>query len=296
MPPKQIILTVDVEDWFQVENLRPEFPIFRWNNQPLRVESNTHRLLDLFDSFSSPVKATFFILGWVAENCRQLVRDIQNRGHEIASHGYRHSLCPQLNATELYQDLVRSKKLLEDISGEAVHGYRAPNFSISDEVLAVVKACGYRYDSSYNSFSKNHRYGKISIDGKKRHGLALELADDFYELPISNLSMAGQTLPWGGGGYFRFLPPPIFRAGVDRILKKSDAYLFYMHPWEIDPGQPKARTVTGLNKWRHYVNLEKTHDRLATFIETYFRLGYSTCHRYLEEQKNRGPSMFPATG
>lgn len=280
--PATILLTIDVEDWFQVENLRPWFPPARWDAPALRVEANTHRLLDLFDSFTHPVKATFFILGWIAERCPQLVREIHHRGHEVASHGHGHQLCNQLAAPSLLADLQQSKQLLEQIIGQPIHGYRAPNFSIRDDVLKIIRQCGYRYDASYNSFEMHNRYGHITHQHFKKAGIALALDTAFYELPISNLRLAGQTIPWGGGGYFRLLPPPLFNAGVRAILHQTHAYHFYMHPWEVDSDQPKVKEANGFNGWRHYLNLRKTLPRLQRMITEFKHCRFLTCRQYLD--------------
>lgn len=279
-----MLLSIDVEDWFQVENLRPWFPHTRWDSLPPRVETNTDRLLDIFDSFPGTVKATFFVLGRVAERFPRLVRRIRDRGHEIASHGYNHELNYGMQRKALDDDLQKSKKLLEDISGQRVLGYRAPCFSISDDILKSIRDAGYVYDSSYNSFQRHGRYGTIDIDGRTRHGIAFGISDRFFELPISNLDLWGQTLPWGGGGYFRIVPPQLFRAGVRRILNRVQAYMLYLHPWEIDPDQPRVREVKMWPAFRHYVNLGKTHRRLHDLIAAFAGYSFITCGRYLERQ------------
>jgi polysaccharide deacetylase family protein (PEP-CTERM system associated) len=287
-----ILLTIDVEDWFQVENLRPVFPPETWDHQELRVEQNTNNLLDLLDSITlnptqtnptNPVhpKATFFILGWIAKRCPSLVKAIASRGHEVASHGNNHLMCNQLNHNDLKEDLSQSKKLLEDITGNKVNGYRAPNFSINDTALNLVQSCDYKYDSSYNNFSKHGRYGTITLNGNPKTGTALKINKNFIELPISNLTIGRQIIPWGGGGYFRFFPPQLFKAGIQRILKKTGAYIFYMHPWEIDADQPRTNQVNRLSAWRHYLNLSKTHNRLKNMIKTFSHCNFPTCSRYL---------------
>jgi len=289
---RSILLTIDVEDWFQVENLRPWFPPSQWHLQELRVDTNTRRLLDLFDSFGQdgevigkgPIKATFFVLGWVAERFPDLVREINQRGHEVASHGYGHLMCDRLGRDAFKEDLLRSKHLLERIIGKEVKGYRAPNFSINDQALAAVQSAGYRYDSSYNNFSRHGRYGRISVNGAQKKGIALRIAGEFYELPISNLTMGNQILPWGGGGYFRLLPPVFFKAGVRSILNRSQAYMFYLHPWEIDPDQPRAGQSKGFSRWRHYLNLDKTYARLSQLISSASGCRFLSCGEYIEEQ------------
>ncbi|MEA3417138.1 MAG: DUF3473 domain-containing protein [Thermodesulfobacteriota bacterium] len=337
-----ILLTIDVEDWFQVENFKQYIPFSSWPTRELRVEENTHHLLDLLDSIklvqsskfkadsskfkvedppyswrtqssessnqqratsseqraaSSP-KATFFVLGWIAERFPQLIREIHSRGHEVASHGYLHNLCNQQSHEELKKDLIDSKKLLEDIIGSPVFGYRAPSFSIDNDILKMIEDCRYLYDSSYNSFAMNKRYGHIDISQNGRKGIAMQISKTdhatstkssiinhqssiLYELPISNIKIKNLNLPWGGGGYFRLIPFPVFKMGVQSILKKENAYLFYMHPWEVDPEQPRVSEASKFFKFRHYINLDKTVYKLSSFITAFKKCRFITCHDYL---------------
>lgn len=280
-----VLLTIDVEDWFQVENFKPWISFSSWNSKELRVEKNVHCLLDLFDSItvhqSTTPKVTFFILGWVAKKFPDMVREIVARGHEVASHGFNHHLCISQSHDELEQDLVTSKELLEDITGAPVIGYRAPSFAINDLVLQVIEKCGYAYDSSYNSFDKHGRYGTIDLSDAIKMRSAYQLGDNFYELPISNLSLGGYVLPWGGGGYFRLIPTSVFFFGVRSILNKQDAYLFYMHPWEIDFEQPRVKEASQFFKFRHYVNIKRTEMKMANFIYKFRDCRFMTCSRYL---------------
>jgi polysaccharide deacetylase family protein (PEP-CTERM system associated) len=353
--PYHILLTIDVEDWFQVENLREACPVTSWSSYELRVERNTHRILDLLDEVSrqrsafrepqGPVedpeqgrweqgrragsgqqptitdrrsaagnrrsaeelmtdnfeqrklRATFFVLGWIAERLPNLVREIKARGHEIGSHGYGHELCTKCSPNDLRKDLLGSKRLLEDIIGESVFGYRAASFSVSNEILKMIEDCGYLYDSSYNSFSMHGRYGKVSLDTNGT-GIAHRIADNFMELPISNLPISSFPIlgtlgnlahfrhvcfPWGGGAYFRLMPTWVFRKGVDRILSEGDAYLFYMHPWEIDPEQPRVHDASRSLRLRHYVNLGKTEEKLSKMLRYFSRCRFMTCHEYLKK-------------
>jgi len=346
------LITIDVEDWFHVENFKQWIPFSSWDSFELRVEKSTHLLLDLFDSFDStrnpkpetrkPIKATFFILGWIAERLPNLVSEIHARGHEVASHGYNHNLCTGCSLDDLKKDLVNSKKLLEDIIGDRVYGYRAPNFSITDDILKIIKDSGYLYDSSFNSFNFHDRYGKISLDNMQKQEIAINISkiqnpasSSFYELPISNLCLIkniksllrniqfcsssrktmyltahiqgvfrglnsendteiGQKrifterliLPWGGGAYFRIIPFPIFKMGVDLILKKDLAYLFYLHPWEADPKQPRVEEASAFFKFRHCINLNKTYSKLSKLIESFEHCNFITCSKYLEERSN----------
>lgn len=294
---KNILLTIDVEDWFQVENLRPWFPPNAWDKQKLRVEKNTIKILNLLDSFTTTEpKATFFILGWIADKLPNLVREIHQRGHEVASHGYGHMMCNHLNPNDLNKDLTRSKHLLENIINCEVKGYRAPNFSINENILKSIKKAGYKYDSSYNNFSKHGRYGKLLINGTKNKGTSIKYSSSFYELPISNMKLANQIIPWGGGGYFRFMPFPIFRAGIEQILKKQDAYMFYLHPWEIDQNQPRMIQAKGLSGWRHYLNLDKTYERLNKLISTFKMHKFITCSQYIESINHQRSSTEKLAG
>lgn len=285
-----ILLTIDVEDWFQVENLKGAMPFSSWPSQELRVERNVHTLLDSIDSASScndgvgpseKTRATFFVLGWIAERLPHVVREIHARGHEIASHGFRHDLCNTLTSSDLRNDLSDSKKLLEDITGSAVFGYRAPSFSISEETLKIVEDCGYMYDSSFNSLSLNKRYGQIDLSKFTKKGIAARVSGCFYEVPISNLGIGKRVIPWGGGGYFRLIPLPVFTFGVELILKRENAYVFYIHPWEIDPGQPRVTEVSALHRFRHYHNLDKNSSRFRTFLKKIPSTALVSCKEYL---------------
>ena len=271
-----ILLTIDVEDYFQVENLRPFFPLHTWNTCDLRVEASTGRLLDLFDCHNA--KATFFVLGWIAERCPGLVREIRKRGHEVASHGYRHQVTFELSGAEVRDDLYRSKALLEDITGEPVGGYRAPKFSLSEEVWRLLGELGYRYDSSFNTFS--HFPGQ-----KTFNPLLLPTRGSRFtvlEIPVSNLRISRWVIPMGGGGYFRMWPGRWFEMGAARILRSEGRYVFYMHPWEIDTVQPRAEKATGLPRFKHYLNLDKTLDRLDHFLNRFEAYPFLSCKDYIE--------------
>ncbi|MBW1720237.1 MAG: DUF3473 domain-containing protein [Deltaproteobacteria bacterium] len=274
-----ILLTVDVEDWFQVENLRPHFPSNSWDSCEFRVENNTHVLLNLFDTFH--VSATFFVLGWIAERFPGLVKEIKTRGHEVASHGYGHQLCYDLSSSELKKDLYRSKSVLEDIIGQPVHGYRAPCFSITQELVDLLKEFGYRYDSSYNDFSMHSRYGKIDNIQQHFPNARLNGENSFTELPISNLTLCGKSIPWGGGGYFRLWPFWLFKKGVAQILQRQEYYLFYCHPWEFDPDQPRVDGMRMGRRFRHYVNLTETLERMNNFLTSFCQHEFLTCSRFL---------------
>ncbi len=308
---KHILLTIDVEDWFQVENFKPWIPFSTWDQRELRVERNVHQLLDLFDScevagkpgsleVSDPqaisinkqltatnkqqtkkIKATFFVLGWLAERLPNLVHEIQSRGHEIASHGCNHELPELLSADELRQDLTGSKKLLEDVTGAEVAGYRAPSFAINDDILKIIEDAGFFYDSSYNSFGLHGRYGRISLNGTGKKGISHKISDYFFELPISNLMVNGRFLPLGGGAYFRLIPASVFNLGIKKILRHQDAYMFYTHPWEFDPEQPKVNQADFNFKFRHYTNLNNTQAKLRNLIDRFGHSRFVNCSEYL---------------
>jgi polysaccharide deacetylase family protein (PEP-CTERM system associated) len=281
-PYSPILLTIDIEDWFQVENLRHVYPRAKWESCVQRVRLNTRILLDLFEHYA--VSATFFVLGWLAERDPELVREIHTRGHEIASHGYNHDLCSMLSTAALREDLRRSKALLEDITGVEIVGYRAPSFSITDDVMDTLRQEGYKYDSSWNSTAVSKRYGRLRRI-RKEPGAMVYLADcGLSEIPISNLRVGSRFVPWGGGGYFRFWPPALFRWGVTRILRQDGFYLFYLHPWELDSTQPRVREISPLARYRHYKNLPETFHRISTFLSTFQDSNWMGCREFLSGQ------------
>lgn len=275
-----ILITVDLEDWFQVENLRPCFPHEKWDSCELRIESNTHKLLDLFDQHN--IRATFFVLGWIAEKCPDLVKSIHHQGHEIASHGYIHTLCSDLSPSVLREGIYHSKALLEDISGQPISGYRAPSFSLTADLIDILGELGFTYDSSYNSFGLNKRYGRANGLFVLSNNNQLTANNGIIEIPMSNLHIAGKTIPWSGGGYFRFWPSTVFHRGVKHILKNDGYYMFYCHPWEVDDGQPRISEIGVLSRFRHYLNLDKTLSRLDRFFTSFKGNSFLSCNDYLK--------------
>lgn len=276
------LLTVDVEDWFQVENFKPWIPFDSWGCRELRVVDATFRLLDLLGAMGGevPIRATFFVLGWVAARCPGLVREIGARGHEVASHGYTHRLVPHCSEEALRDDLMASRRCLEDILGKPVMGYRAPSFSIDPRLIRLLPRCGYRYDSSYNSFTGNGRYGTLN-HMPPAHGGVMTLPGGLSELPVSNLSFYGRTVPWGGGGFFRLIPRRLYTAGVKARAARSGAFLFYLHPWEIDPGQPRVHGASPVFKLRHYLNLDHSVAKLSFLLKNLKGFTFSTCSEHL---------------
>jgi polysaccharide deacetylase family protein (PEP-CTERM system associated) len=262
-PSPPAVLSVDVEDWFHVENLRSAVPRETWHTHRLRVERNVDRMLELM-ARAGNARATFFVLGWVAERCPALVRRIAAAGHEVASHGYGHELLGSLSPATFREDLRRSRSVLEDLTAAPVRGYRAPSFSITDWAIPVLQDAGFLYDSSFFATVAHGRYGRIA--GVGAGDTIVELRPGFYEVGISCLPIGSIGLPWGGGGYFRLLPYPVFRRGVRYIRERRRPYIFYIHPWEIDPGQPRVTGIPLTYRFRHYVGLGRCEARFAALL------------------------------
>ena len=266
------LLSFDVEDWFQVENFRGAIDRSlweHWDRKESRVVGNTLKLLELLDRHG--IKATFFVLAWIAERHPELVREVSSCGMEVASHGYAHELTYGMTEEELKEDLRRSKGILEDITGKEVLGYRAPSFSITQEVSELVREVGYRYDSSYNPFTGNKRYG--SVDLLVRDGRGFYRIGDLVEVPIPLVRFMGLDFPVGGGGYFRLYPLPLFEALARRYLREQGYYLFYLHSWEVDPEQPRVKGVPKGYYLRHYFGLREAYMKLERFLRDMKDLG-----------------------
>jgi polysaccharide deacetylase family protein (PEP-CTERM system associated) len=257
------LLTFDVEEWFQVENLRPLFPPDRWETIPRRVAGSTRAVLRLLAEHG--IRSTFFVLGWVAEREPALVREIVEGGHEIACHGYGHVLPMQLTPAEFRDDVLRARAILQDVSGQEVVGYRAPSFSLDRERLAILGACGFRYDSSHHPFHLHDRYGRLGDLGTPL-APGIYRVDRMIELELPVERVGGLALPVSGGGYFRLYPAALFRALAGRSLARRGSYLMYLHSWELDPGQPRVRGAGTTRTARHYVNLSRTRRRLRRLI------------------------------
>ena len=268
-------LSIDVEDWFQVENLRPAIPRDTWEGRPLRVERNVDRLLGLLES-AGGIRATWFVLGWVAERRPEIVRRIADAGHEVASHGYGHELLPSLSPDAFRADVARSKAFLEDLTSTPVRGYRAPSFSITDWAVPVLRELDFLYDSSVFAAVAHDRYGRLSGVGPR--DTVVELAPGFYEVAVSCLTLGAVGVPWGGGGYFRLLPYGIFRRGVQYIAARRP-YVFYIHPWELDPDQPRVRGLPRGRILRHYLGLGRAEARFAALLR---ELRWSTMSELVE--------------
>ncbi len=255
-------LTIDVEDYFQVSALASRFPRAQWDAVPCRVEANVDRILSLLHEYGA--KATFFTLGWVAERYPKLVRLIVMEGHELASHGYGHERASAQTPEAFRADVSLAKAVLEDISGVEIRGYRAPSFSVGAKNLwvhDVLRETGHSYSSSVYPIAHDH-YGMPDSPRFPYY-----LTNGLLEIPVTTVRWAGRNWPAGGGGYFRLLPYPVSRWSLRRVneLDKRSA-IFYFHPWEIDPDQPRVDAVDARTKFRHYVNLEHMEGRLRRLL------------------------------
>jgi polysaccharide deacetylase family protein (PEP-CTERM system associated) len=260
-------MTVDVEDYFQVSAFESHIPRNDWDRLPCRVEGNTDRVLDLFSRHGT--KATFFTLGWVAERYPQLVRGIVAAGHELACHGYSHVRVTEQSPEQFREDVRRSKGLLEDISGVAVKGYRAASYSIGARnlwALAVLEESGFRYSSSIYPI----RHDLYGMPEAPRFAFHPDNAPGLLEIPITTLAIADRKLPWGGGGYFRLLPYALSRWAL-RQVNETDHQpgIFYFHPWEIDPEQPRQQGISLKTRFRHYLNLSRMESRLERLLQDF---------------------------
>lgn len=258
-------LTVDVEDYFHVAAFDSTISPSQWEDLPQRVEHNTRQLLELFARHDA--RATFFILGWVAERFPELVKEIHRQGHEVASHGHAHAKASSQTAEQFLQDISHAKHLLEDLIGEQVTGYRAPSFSIGKQnewAFEKLSEAGYCYSSSTYPV-KHDLYG--TPDWPQQPYLRPE---GIWECPMPILNMLGRQLPIAGGGYFRLLPYWLSRQFIQRYQANTAApYMFYFHPWEIDAGQPRVEGAPLKSRFRHYVNLNKMEAKLGRLLSDF---------------------------
>lgn len=277
-------MTVDVEDYFQVSAFEPYLSREHWPSQACRVEANTDRILELFDTHQ--VRGTFFTLGWIAERYPELVRRIVQNGHELASHGWEHIRVSVQTPQEFREDVTRTRKLLEDISGQSVKGYRAASYSLgANESWAwnELAEAGYRYSSSIVPIRHDHygipdapRFAFQAINGK------------LLEVPITTVALAGRNLNCGGGGWFRLFPYAFSRWALNRVnQREGQPGIFYFHPWEIDPEQPRPEGLGIKTRFRHYLNLHRTYGRLERLL-TDFRWGRMD-EIFLEDVRLSGP-------
>ena len=260
-------MSVDVEDYFHVSVFDGIVPRTEWDAMESRVCANTERLLDIFDEYS--VRSTFFVLGWVGEKYPALVTKIAARGHEVASHGYAHRLVYDQTPAAFREDVRRAKALLEEASGRPVVGYRAPSYSITPRslwALDVLIEEGYQYDSSIFPI-RHDRYG-IPVSDRQPYRIDRN-GGSLIEVPGSTTRLGPMNLPVAGGGYFRILPYRWTQWGIRRVNEQERRpAVFYLHPWEIDPDQPRLHAGR-LGRFRHYRNLDSTEQRLRQLLSDF---------------------------
>ena len=271
--------TVDVEDYFHVAALSSAIARDTWASRELRVEANTERLLEILDERG--VRATFFVLGWLAERTPALVRRIAAAGHEIACHGFSHQLVYTQTPDEFRQETLRAKNFLEDTIGHAVLGYRAASFSVTRAslwALDVLIDAGFRYDSSI--FPIHHDLYGLPGATPEPHRVSAPSGRTLAEFPMSAASFWGLQVPVSGGGYFRILPYWLTRAGLKQINeRRGRPFAFYLHPWELDPGQPRIR-VGAFSRFRHYTNLSRCEERLRRLLGEF---AFTSMHEALQQ-------------
>ena len=259
-------ISIDVEDYFQVSAFEHSIDRNNWDKLEHRVAANMDKVLALFDE--TDVKATFFILGWVAERYPEIVDKIVKNGHELASHGYGHQRVTDLSRDQFKEDVSRAKKILQDLSGLDVKGYRAPSYSIGKEniwALEVLAETGHEYSSSIYPIQHDH-YG---FPGAPRFTFR-DKNTGLIEVPITTLRFMDRLFPAGGGGFFRFYPYSVTRWAINRINKlEHHPTVFYLHPWEIDPDQPRQKNISAKSRFRHYLNLDKTENRLRQLLDEF---------------------------
>jgi polysaccharide deacetylase family protein (PEP-CTERM system associated) len=259
-------MTVDVEEYFQVAAFERQVRRSDWEQFPARVAGNTTRVLDLFAEHD--VRATFFVLGWIAERHPELIQRMVREGHEVASHGYDHTRATELDREAFRQDVVRTKGILEDATGRPVRGYRAPSYSIGERnlwALDVLHEAGHAYSSSIYPI----RHDLYGMPGAPRFAFRPRV-DSILELPVTTVEVAGRKLPAGGGGYFRLLPYSAYCWALRRVNSRDrQPGIFYFHPWEVDPQQPRMAGASLRSRFRHYVNLDTMETRLRRLVSEF---------------------------
>jgi polysaccharide deacetylase family protein (PEP-CTERM system associated) len=262
------VMTIDVEDYYNVSAFESVINFEDWERYESRVEQNTHKILDIMDVYNT--KATFFVLGWIAERYPQLIREINTRGHEVASHGYAHRRVYTQTIAQFREETRRSKRILEEIIGQPVLGYRAASYSITTHslwALDILREAGFVYDSSIFPI----RHDLYGIPGYDRfcHILSTENGHSLVEFPLSTIQLGRLQLPIAGGGYFRLFPYVFTRWSIRYLNNREhQPAVIYLHPWEIDPGQPRIQAGY-LSRFRHYQNLARTESRLRTLLQDF---------------------------
>ena len=264
LPEKQV-LTVDVEDYFHVSAFEKVINKSDWQSLEMRVERNTYRLLELFEQ--KQAKCTFFTLGWVAERCPNLIKTIVEQGHELASHGFAHQRATIMTPDEFRADVSKSKQILEDTSGQAIIGYRAPSFSFNDSniwVYEILAELGFDYSSSTYPI-EHDLYGVPDWPRFK-----YQRPEGILEIPVPTVRKNDRNTGIGGGGYFRLYPYFLSKRRIDNYLStEQQPYSFYFHPWEIDPEQPRVAGASVKSRLRHYLNLSRMEAKVVRLLEDY---------------------------
>jgi polysaccharide deacetylase family protein (PEP-CTERM system associated) len=259
-------MTVDVEDYYHVAAFAKVIDPNDWDKWPSRVEANTHRLLQLFDDAN--IKITFFILGWVAERYPDLVKSIRAQGHEIASHGYSHQLIYKQSPEIFRAETAKSKQILEDLGQTPIIGYRAASYSITRKslwALDILAELGFTWDSSI--FPTRHDNYGIPGSPEEPYRIITSSGTSLLEFPLTTAKVMGQAIPAAGGGYFRQYPYALSKWLFERAsLNQSKPQIFYLHPWEIDPEQPRVPNASWFSNFRHYTNLKRCLPRLERMI------------------------------
>jgi len=288
-------LTIDVEDYFQVEAFASRINYNEWDNYPCRIKQNTQKILDILDDYQ--IKATFFCLGWIAKRSPSLIKNIAQRGHEVASHGYAHQPVYKQSPDIFMQDIRKTKQILEDIIGQPVIGYRAPTYSITQKTLWALEILaeeGYKYDSSIFPIKHDlygipnaprfpfnvHTFTRSNVLTCKRSNV-----QTFFEFPLTTLRILNINIPIAGGGYFRVFPYIFIKNALRHInLKEKQPFVFYLHPWELDPEQPRINHLPWRSRFRHYVNLRKTEGKFRKLLSD-FR--FSTVLKVLKQHNSK---------
>ncbi len=263
------ILSFDIEEHFQVSGLAAAISRDQWDSFPSRVESSTLKVLDILERHNT--KATFFILGWIAERHPKLIEAIDKAGHEIANHGFDHKLVYDMTVEQFADDVKRTDTFLKEITGKEVLGYRAPSFSIGagdNDQFKALADLGYKYDSSLFPM-KHFRYAAAESVPLSPFDIKLANGFSLREFPMTVINFLGRRIPAGGGGYFRLYPDFFLRRNIRKVAKQGRPAIIYLHPWEFDPGQPRVKGAGFGNTFRHYVNLAKTENKLSMILNEF---------------------------
>jgi polysaccharide deacetylase family protein (PEP-CTERM system associated) len=260
-------ISIDLEDWFCVHNLSKAIPRSEWESCELRVPETTRRLISLFDRHKT--KATFFVLGWVAERIPELIRELEDRGHEIALHGYNHLLLTEISPKEFDEDIARGLEAIEQcgVKSRPV-GFRAPSFTVvkatKEWALPILEQYQFKYDSSVFPIGFHPDYGMVDAPLTP-----YKITDNLQEFPMSCMELMGKRFPFSGGGYFRLFPYAYTKYCMKKVNAQGRPAVFYLHPWELDPGQPRVKNLSISQRFRHYRNLDQTEKRLEKLLNDF---------------------------